>query len=129
MGSAIGATTDSITDSDDSFPNDDFFPDIGNLFLDDMGDNVNTNANADVNTNAGTLMYDVFLLFLQITNMLLNIVFPTLCVVICLQLYSYSLSGYMSSLICVFLVMFFLLFISHKSLGKLLIFPTGQSML
>ena len=32
----------------------------------------------------------------------------------------------MSSLIFVFLVMFFLLFISHKSLGKLLIFPTLQ---
>ena len=58
MGRAIGATTDSITNSDDSFPNDEFFPDIGNLFLDDMGDNVN--ANADVNTNAGALMLHVY---------------------------------------------------------------------
>ena len=56
MGSAIGATTDSITDSDDSFPNDDFFPDIGNLFLDDMGDNVNANANANANADVNATM-------------------------------------------------------------------------
>ena len=44
MGSALArlltATTRATAGSDD-FANDDFFPDLGNLILDDMGDNVN----------------------------------------------------------------------------------------
>jgi hypothetical protein len=43
--------------TDDSFPNEDFFPDISSLYIDDMADdagantNVNLNANANLNAN------------------------------------------------------------------------------
>ncbi|KAK1618488.1 hypothetical protein QYE76_024005 [Lolium multiflorum] len=46
LGSAISATTDFITDFDDQFPDEDFFPDISSLYLDDMAENDNINANA-----------------------------------------------------------------------------------
>ena len=36
------------TASSDDFTNDDFFPDLGNLFLNDMGDNLNANGAAPV---------------------------------------------------------------------------------
>jgi hypothetical protein len=49
-------TTDGITLTDDSFPNEDFFPHISALYIDDMADdagaNANANANANVNLNA-----------------------------------------------------------------------------
>ena len=37
-----------VTAGSDDFTNDDFFPDLGNLFLNDMGDNLNTNGAAPV---------------------------------------------------------------------------------
>ena len=42
--------TDFFTDADaeEVFPNDDYFPDINTLFNDDMGDNINANANGAV---------------------------------------------------------------------------------
>ena len=36
------------TASNDDFTDDDFFPDLGNLFLNDMGDNLNANSVAPV---------------------------------------------------------------------------------
>ena len=42
------------------FPNDDFFPDIGSLFINDMCDNVNSNASA-----AATL-YELLIFLLEI---------------------------------------------------------------
>ena len=36
------------TASSDDFTEDDFFPDLGNLFLNDMGDNLNANGAAPV---------------------------------------------------------------------------------
>ena len=36
------------TASSDDFTDDDFFPDLGNLFLNDMGDNLNANRAAPV---------------------------------------------------------------------------------
>ena len=36
------------TASSDDFTDDDFFPDLGNLFLNDMGDNLNANGAAPV---------------------------------------------------------------------------------
>jgi hypothetical protein len=45
-------TTDSITSTDDSFPDEDFFLDISNLYINDMvDDNVGANANLNTNTN------------------------------------------------------------------------------
>jgi hypothetical protein len=55
-------TTNDITLTDDSFPGEDFFPDIGNLYIDDMADNnvganVNLNANLNANVNLLTTLY------------------------------------------------------------------------
>jgi hypothetical protein len=58
FGECFCATTDGITSTDDSFPDEDFFPDISALYIDDMADdtganaNVNANANANLNANA-----------------------------------------------------------------------------
>jgi hypothetical protein len=46
------ATTDGITWTDDSFPDEDFFSDISTLYIDDMANNAGDNANANVNANA-----------------------------------------------------------------------------
>jgi hypothetical protein len=35
--------------TDDSFPDEDFFPDISALYIDDMADDAGANANANVN--------------------------------------------------------------------------------
>ena len=43
----FGERTLATTSSDD-FTDDDFFPDLGNLFLNDMGDNLNANGAAPV---------------------------------------------------------------------------------
>ena len=43
----FGKRTRATAGSDD-FANDDFFPDLGNLFLNDMGDNLNANGAAPV---------------------------------------------------------------------------------
>jgi hypothetical protein len=50
----LGATTNGITSTDDSFPDEDFFPDIIDLYIDSMADDAgeaNTNLNANTNTN------------------------------------------------------------------------------
>ena len=44
----------------DFFPNDDFFPNIGNLFIDDMGDNLNANG-ASGSTPAAVYVFLFFL--------------------------------------------------------------------
>jgi hypothetical protein len=56
LGERFCATSDGITSTDDSFPDEDFFPDISALYIDDMADdagaNMNANANANANLNA-----------------------------------------------------------------------------
>jgi hypothetical protein len=52
FGERFYATTGGITSTDNSFPDEDFFPDICALYIDDMADvNANTNANANLNAN------------------------------------------------------------------------------
>jgi hypothetical protein len=45
------ATTNGITSTDDSFPDEDFIPDISALYIDDMADDAGANANANLNAN------------------------------------------------------------------------------
>jgi hypothetical protein len=56
FGERFCATTDGITSTDDSFPDEDFFPNISALCINDMADeagaNANANANANLNANA-----------------------------------------------------------------------------
>ena len=95
------------------FPNDDFFPDIGSLFINDMGDNVNANASA-----AATLYELLIFLF--------EIFLEFLLIVVSLDLFGLStvLVDHMISLILIILVIICLLFSWIKSYAKLLIFST-----
>jgi hypothetical protein len=52
FGERFCATTDGITSTDDSFPDEDFFPDISSLYIDDMADDAGANANVNLNANA-----------------------------------------------------------------------------
>jgi hypothetical protein len=52
FGELFCATTDGITSTDDSFPDEDFFPDISALSINDMADDAGANANANANANA-----------------------------------------------------------------------------
>jgi hypothetical protein len=51
FGERFCTTTDSITSTDDSFPDKDFFPDITSLYIDDMADDAGAHANANLNAN------------------------------------------------------------------------------
>jgi hypothetical protein len=52
FGERFCATDDGITSTDDSFLDEDFFPDISSLYIDDMADDANANVNLNANTNA-----------------------------------------------------------------------------
>jgi hypothetical protein len=59
FGERFCATTDSITSTNDSFPNEDFFPDISNLYISGMADDAGANANANLNANPPTAPYAI----------------------------------------------------------------------
>jgi hypothetical protein len=54
---ATRVTTDDITSTNDSFPDKDFFPDIGGLYIDDMTEDAGTNANLNANVNPPATPY------------------------------------------------------------------------
>ena len=100
----------SNTDTDEYFPDDDFFPDV-----DDLLGNMSSSANASGSSSAPY----VLLVFLS-DMMQYVLLFP-----ICLDLFiSYFVVDHMSSLFPIFLAIFYLLFLWFKSYRKLLIFPT-----
>jgi hypothetical protein len=43
---SVEETTDDTTSTEDSFPRDNFFPNISSLYIDDMDDTANANATA-----------------------------------------------------------------------------------
>jgi hypothetical protein len=51
FGELFCETTDGIMSTDDSFPDEDFFPNISALYIDDMADDAGANANANANVN------------------------------------------------------------------------------
>jgi hypothetical protein len=59
FGERFCATTDGITSADDSFPGEDFFPDISALYIDDMANDADANANANVNANPPAVAYAI----------------------------------------------------------------------
>src|SRR3954465_2159973 len=114
LGSAIDVTTgfvtDSLTDSDcgDVFPDEDFFPDISTLFLDDM-------ANDGSNAGGSTSATAVYIFCLNLVLILSKVLCLAVCLAICLNLYSLFS---MISILPFILVMFYLAFILDNSLGK-----------
>ena len=107
----FGERTRATAGSDD-FANDDFFPDLGNLILDDMGDNVNAGGAAP----AAPYVILSFLFEIVVEFMFLVCVLD----VICLS----AMLVHMISLISAAVVMIYFLFIRIKSRSNLLIFPT-----
>jgi hypothetical protein len=93
---ALCATTGFIfiTDSDELFSDKDFFPDINSLY-DDIGDN-----NGNVNGSTSIVPYVLLILLVNIIVLLSSVVL----------FLSYSLLDGMSSLIPLFISIFYLLF-------------------
>ena len=110
----FGERTRATAGSDD-FANDDFFPDLGNLVLDDMGDNVNAGGAAP----AAPYVILSFLFEIVVEFMLLVCALDVIC--------SSAMLVRMISLISADVVMIYLLFIRIKSRSNLLIFPTLTS--
>ena len=107
FGERIRATAGS-----DDFANDDFFPNLGNLILDDMGDNVNAGGAAPA------ALY-------VILSFLFEIVVEFMFLVCTLDVIgSSAMLVRMISLISAIAVMIYLLFIRIKSRSNLLICPT-----
>ena len=103
------------TAGSDDFANDDFFPDLGNLILHDMGDNVNTGGVAP----AAPYVILSFLFEIVVEFMFLVCALYVIC--------SSAMLVHMISLIFAAVVMIYLLFIWIKSHSNLLIFPTASS--
>ena len=120
------ATTDRFItdtpDTNDHFPNDDFFPDVDNLFDDMAGEDV------DPKTSASAVVPYVFMLFL------FEVLLHFLSLVSALDmfgstsymqmLFTFSLSDSMTYFFSAILAMLYLVFLLIKSFGKLLIFLT-----
>ena len=109
----LGERTRATAGSDD-FANDDFFPDLGNLILDVMGDNVNTGSAAP----AALYVIISFLFEIVVEIMFLVCALDVIC--------SSTMLVRMISLIFAIDVMIYLLFIQIISRSNLLIFPTIQ---
>jgi hypothetical protein len=127
FGESFRATTGFITDADDAFRNDDFFPDVDDLF-DDMAD-ITNNGHAAASASAHVLISPIFRFMFQILVQFLVLAFGVDMLSsnsLLRMIFAYFLKVHMTSLIHVIVVMFYLLFLWIKFCGKLFIFPTLQ---
>src|SRR3954470_22426786 len=110
----FGERTRAIADSDDYFSDDDFFPNVGSLSINDMGD---TNTNTTGSTPAAP-----YVICSSVFEIMLHVVF----LVIALDVISLStvLVDCMASLICFIIAMDCLSISWIKSYVKLLIYST-----
>jgi hypothetical protein len=132
FGERFCATTDGITSTDDSFPDEDFFLDISSLYIDDMTDdaganaNTNLNANANLNSNVNppaapyaicTHLFQFLLQFLVLAFGI-DVISLSMLDVICLSI----LLVCMIRLIPAIIIMLYYWLFSIKSYGKLLLY-------
>jgi hypothetical protein len=134
FGEPFCATTDGITSTDDSFPDEDFFPDISSLYIDDMADdagananaNANVNANLNANTNPPAAPYAIcsylFQFLLQFLVLALGV--DAICLSVLDVIYSSILLVCMIRLIPAIIIMLYYWLFWIKSYGKLLIYST-----
>ena len=108
----FGEPTRETAGSDD-FVNDDFFPDLGNFILDDMGDSVNASGAAP----AAPYVILSFMFEIMVEFMFLVCALDVIC--------SSAMLVRMISLIFAIVVMTYFLFVRIKSRSNLLIFPTS----
>jgi hypothetical protein len=137
FGERFCATTDGITSTDDSFPKEDFFPDISSLYINDMADananananaNLNVNANANLNANANppaapyAICFYLFQFLLQFLALAFGI--DMICLSVLDEICSSILLVCMIRLIPAIIIMIYYWLFRIKSYGKLLIFST-----
>ena len=101
------------TAGSDDFTDDDFFPDLCNLFLNDMGDSLNANGAAP----AASYVFLSFLFEIVVEFMFLVCVLDSIC--------SSTMLVHMISLIYVIAVMIYFVLIRTKSRNNLHIYSTG----
>ena len=115
-------------DSDDYFADDDFFPDVDNLLDDMAGKDTDPKTSASV---AVAAPYVFFLFLLEVLPQFL-VLASTLDMFgyssYLQMLFTFSLSDRMTCFISAILVMLYLVFLLIKSFGKLLTFPTLETL-
>jgi hypothetical protein len=130
FGERFCATTDGITSTGNSFPDEDFFPDISALYIDDMADDAGANANANANLNANanppaapyaicSYLFQFLLPFLVLVFGI-DVISLSVLDVICLSI----LLVCMIRLIPAIIIMLYYWLFRIKSYGKLLIYST-----
>jgi hypothetical protein len=124
LGSALCATTDEffVTDAheEDVFPNEDFFPDIDNLFGDMSLTDDNTNGGSVSALAPTPYVFLIIAFMLQFLGLAIDLdMLDMFC--------SYRSLVNMVILIFMFLAIFSLLFSWIKYYDKLLIFPTSYA--
>jgi hypothetical protein len=132
FGERFCATTDGITSTDDSFPDEDFFADISALYIDDMADdagaNANANANANLNANANppaapyTICSYLFQFLLQFLVLAFGV--DVICLSVLDMIGSSILLVCMIRLIPAIIIMLYYWLFRIKSYDKLLIYST-----
>jgi hypothetical protein len=136
FGECFYATIDSITSTDESFPDEDFFPDISGLYFDDMPDDANTNANLNANANANLNVnvnppatpYAICSYLFQFLLQFLVLAFriDVICLSMLDVIYSSILLVCMIRLILAIIIMLYYWLFQIKSYGKLFIFSKIQ---
>jgi hypothetical protein len=132
FGERFCATTDGITSTDNSFPDEDFFPDISALYIDDMADNAgananaNANANLNVNANPPAAPYAICSYLFQFLLQFLILAFgiDVISLSVLDVIYSSILLVCMIRLIPAIIIMLYYWLFRIKSYGKLLIYST-----
>jgi hypothetical protein len=124
FGERFCATTDGITSTNDSFPDEDFFPDISVLYIDDMANDADANANANANLNANppAAPYAIrsYLFQFLVLAFGVDVICLSVLDMICLSI----LLVCMIRLIPAIIIMLYYWLFRIKSYGKLLIFST-----
>jgi hypothetical protein len=134
FGERFCVTTDGITSTDDSFPDEDFFPDISSLYIDDMADNTGANANANANLNANAnppvAPYAIYSYLFQFLLQFLVLAFgvDVICLSVLDVICSSILLVCMIRLIPAIIIMLYYWLFRIKSYSKLLIYSTIYSL-
>jgi hypothetical protein len=123
FGERFCATTDGITSTDDSFPNEDFFPDISALYIDNMADDTGANANPNANPPAAPYAICSYLFQFLVLVFGVDAIYLSVSDLIC----SSILLVCMIRLIPAIIIMLYYWLFRIKSYGKLLIYSTGYS--
>jgi hypothetical protein len=130
FGERFCATTDGITSTDNSFPDEDFFPDISALYIDDMADDAGANANANLKANANPPVapYAICSYLFQFLLQFLVLAFgvDVICLSVLDMICSSILLVCMIRLIPAIIIMLYYWLFRIKSYGKLLICSTGD---